>query len=220
MAVRASFCTDRVRQAANGQVTRAECSFQTTGCVPPSMTSSSNNLHSAARARPGIWSLPGKYEKLLLGQLREGAAKGWWQEFGPEEARKGMGDYLAWLYFGVEQQKNSGEWVVRGCLAPDGINAITMQPEKLYMAGVDGVAELGRALHSALSPTACLQMAREDWRSSFYQPPLHPSSSRLLCATAWDDDLGGRIFKPKRLGFGGAGAPYQFCRTKRYVYIS
>ena len=165
------------------------------------------------RGFPGTWPLPGRHEALLLSQLREGTSKGWWRELSPDQATERLGDYLAWLYFGVEQEKDSGEIAIRGCLAPDGVNALTTQPEKIYMAGVDGIAAAGRALRAALDPSQCICMAREDWRSGFYQLPIHPSSARLLCAAAWDPDLGVRVFCPRRLGFGGAGAPYQFCRV-------
>ena len=77
------------------------------------------------------------------------------------------------------------------------------------MAWQNSVAACERHLGS----DAELCMAREDWRSGFFQAPLHPSSAQLLCAIAWDPDAGIRIFKPLKLGFGGAGAPYQFCRA-------
>ena len=165
------------------------------------------------RGFPGTWPLPGKHESVLLEQLRQGASKGWWQEYSPASAAREMGDYLCWLYFGVEQEKDTGELAVRGCLAPDGINALTWQPEKIYMAGVDGVAAAGRALRSKFGIDKNLCMAREDWRSGFYQIPIQASSAQLLCAVAWDPELGVRVFRPRRLGFGGAGAPFQFCRV-------
>ena len=165
------------------------------------------------RGHPGTWKLPNKHEAELLSQLRQGVAKGWWVEHSPEGASNCMGDYLVWLYFGVEQIKDSGALAIRGCLAPDGINEITYQPEQIYMAGVDGVAAVSKSLHKALGMQSNLVMAREDWRSGFYQIPIHPLSSRLLCAAAWDPSLGVRVFQPQRLGFGGAGAPYQFCRV-------
>ena len=74
---------------------------------------------------------------------------------------------LPWLCFGVEQQEDTGEWAVRGCIAPDGINAITTQPDKLYMAGVDGSADLASALKEAFGDDAPLCMAKVDWQSVF-----------------------------------------------------
>ena len=75
----------------------------------------------------------------MLDQLREGAAKGWWLEYSPEEADETLSDYLVWLYFGVEQYTDAGELKVRGCLSPSGVNAFTTFPESIYMAGIDGV---------------------------------------------------------------------------------
>ena len=79
------------------------------------------------------------------------------------------------------------------------------------MAGVDGVAGLGRALRAALGSDVDLCMAREDWWKGFYQL-VSRDSARYLCATAWDPELGVRIFEPARITFGPANAPPQFCR--------
>ena len=84
----------------------------------------------STRGSLGQWLLPGKHEAELLNQLRDGVAKGWWIEYSPSEVSQAMGDCLAWLYFSVEQTKDSGEKTLRGCLAPDEINKISNHPEK------------------------------------------------------------------------------------------
>ena len=147
------------------------------------------------RGHRGQWKLPSRHEDILLAQLRAGAERGWWKEYSPGEAEEQLGSYLAWLYFGVVQQKSSGEWTVRGCLAADGINSISGHCETLYMAGVDGVAELGRALRNAIGEQVKLRMASEDWRTGYFQLQAHSSSAKLLCATAWDPLYGIRCME-------------------------
>ena len=112
----------------------------------------------------GQWPLPNKHEQELPRQLWDGASRGWWQEFCPEDAQLEIGDYLCWPYFGVKQQRDSGERVIRGCLAPTGINDITSHLEKFYMAGVDGVISLLRAMRASLGMQAELCLARRAWR--------------------------------------------------------
>lgn len=142
---------------------------------------------------------------------------GWWDEFSPEEAQRAMPGYLAWLYFGVEQLKDTGRLSVRGCLAPDDLNACTAHEENIFMAGVDGILSLGHQLQSALGPNVELVMAREDWVNGYFQVGSDPESANLFCATAWDPVMGIRIFRPNRLLFGPARAPFHFCRVETAV---
>ena len=62
----------------------------------------------ATRGAKGKWKLPSRHEGFLLMQLCAGVERGWWTEFSPEEAQEHLGGYLAWLYFGVAQQKSDG----------------------------------------------------------------------------------------------------------------
>ena len=128
-----------------------------------------------------------------------------------------MPGFLSWMYFGVEQQKDTGEWTTRGCLAPEELNQRTGQEERIYIAGVEGIVSLGKALRAALGKDAELVMAREDWTNGYFQVGQSQESSHLFCATAWDSQQGIRIFRPKRLLFGPSGSPYQFCRVETAV---
>ena len=85
------------------------------------------------------------------------------------------------------------------------------------MAGVDGVAELGREMRASLGNAVDLCMAREDWWKGYFQLLVSQESSRYLFAAAWDPKQGVRIFKPQRITFGPADAPPQFCRVDTAV---
>lgn len=66
------------------------------------------------RDQRGQCALPGRHESELLSQLQQGAQAGWWQEYSPDKASSELGDYLSWMFFGFEQQKDDGEWSIRG----------------------------------------------------------------------------------------------------------
>jgi hypothetical protein len=104
-----------------------------------------------------------------------------------------------------------------GGACPRRASAPSRRTNWIYMAGIDGVAALGCEMRRRLVADANLCMARKDWRSGFFQLPLNETSSKLLCAAAWDPDLGGRIFRPRKVFFGGAGGPPQFCRVATAV---
>ena len=84
------------------------------------------------------------------------------------------------------------------------------------MSGVNGIVDLGRNVQAAL-PLQALCMSREDWMHSFFQLDLDETSQHVYCATACDDALGIRIFKPLKILYGAANAPPQFCRVETAI---
>ena len=59
--------------------------------------------------------------------------------------------------------KDTGAWAFRGCLDPDGINRYTSHPEKVYMAGLDGImfGGAGSAFQFCRFGTEVLRIAAE-----------------------------------------------------------
>ena len=105
---------------------------------------------------------------------------------------------------------------VRGCLDPEGVNALTHFFESSWMPGIDGVVALISVLRQHLGNVQ-LRFSREDWKHGFRQLAMCVEDGRLLCALAWDKSrLAGselRVFLPLVHLFGPRAGPNQFCRA-------
>ena len=140
-------------------------------------------------------------------------------ELSVAQAEEQLGDFLSWLFFGVEEPDK-----VRGCLAPQGANGLHVVhlPNTVFMAGLDGYVTLVKFVAECFSKAGRFPPLRGfaedyDYAHGFRQFSLSSTDRRFLCAAARAPDSSVRIFVPQKLLFGPRGAPHVFCRVTDMV---
>ena len=169
---------------------------------------------AASRRARHEWKLPYRHKAEIWEKLHAEVRRGWLDvPVRAKDAQSQLGPFASWLVFGVEETKTvngTSVQALRLCVDPDEPNAVTAVLSKTPMADVDGVADLFRAVHSAVCGP--LQGAKEDWEAGFRALDLAEIDRNLFCVHA--EDLRGLvwIFRPRRLLFGPRAGPPQFCR--------
>ena len=172
--------------------------------------------HATERAS-GIFRLPSHKSSELYQLLQGEAKKGFWVELSVAQAEEKLGDFLSWLFFGVEEPDK-----VRGCLAPERANGpdVVHLPNTVFMAGLDGYVALVKFVAECFSKAGRFPPLRgfaEDYAHGFRQLSLSSTDRRFLCAAARAPDSSVKIFVPQKLLFGPRGAPHVFCRVTDMV---